>query len=177
MNLRFLHIAILTAVLPWAASCTREKAPDVDGNDAVEVSLQVENPSSDIYTMKTKATPAEERALKNMYVYIFSKNGALKGFAAFNGGLDQSTSDTEGKYGSIKVRTIAGGRFIGRWVFYLQGNLSHNPFRRSADKPFAGSSPERQRELHPRAVSGTSVHPQAGNDPGFQQFPHDRSGK
>jgi len=112
MNLRFLHIAILTAVLPWAASCTREKAPDVDGNDAVEVSLQVENPSSDIYTMKTKATPAEERALKNMYVYIFSKNGALKGFAAFNGGLDQSTSDTEGKYGSITVRTIAGNSYI-----------------------------------------------------------------
>ena len=112
MNLRFLHIAILTAVLPWAASCTREKVPDVDGNDAVEVSLQVENPSSDIYSMNTKATPAEERALKNMYVYIFSKNGALKGFAAFNGGLDQSTSDTEGKYGSITVRTIAGGSYI-----------------------------------------------------------------
>lgn len=109
MKFRFLHIAILTTVLLWAAtSCIWEKGTDVYEDDVVVVSLPVENPSSESYSMDTKATDAEERALKNLYVYIFNESGALKGFAAFNSGLDQSTSDTKGKYGTVKVKTTAG---------------------------------------------------------------------
>ena len=109
MKFRFLHIAILTTALLWAAtSCIWEKGTDVYEDDVVVVSLPVENPSSESYTMDTKATDAEERALKNLYVYIFNESGALKGFAAFNSGLNQSTSDTKGKYGTVKVKTTAG---------------------------------------------------------------------
>lgn len=113
MKLRFLHIAILTTVLLWAAtSCIWEKGTDVYEDDVVVVSLPVENPSSESYSMDTKATDAEERALKNLYVYIFNESGALKGFAAFNSGLNQSTSDTKGKYGTVKVKTTAGRSYI-----------------------------------------------------------------
>lgn len=113
MKFRFLHIAILTTVLLWAAtSCIWEKGTDVYEDDVVVVSLPVENPSSESYSMDTKATDAEERALKNLYVYIFNESGALKGFAAFNSGLNQSTSDTKGKYGTVKVKTTAGRSYI-----------------------------------------------------------------
>lgn len=113
MKFRFLHIAILTTVLLWAAtSCIWEKGTDVYEDDVVVVSLPVENPSPESYSMETKATDAEERALKNLYVYIFNESGALKGFAAFNSGLNQSTSDTKGKYGKVKVKTTAGRSYI-----------------------------------------------------------------
>lgn len=113
MKFRFLHIAILTTVLLWAAtSCIWEKGTDVYEDDVVVVSLPVENPSSESYSVDTKATDAEERALKNLYVYIFNESGALKGFAAFNSGLNQSTSDTKGKYGTVKVKTTAGRSYI-----------------------------------------------------------------
>ena len=113
MKFRFLHIAILTTVMLWAAtSCIWEKGTDVYEDDVVVVSLPVENPSSESYSMDTKATDAEERALKNLYVYIFNESGALKGFAAFNSGLNQSTSDTKGKYGTVKVKTTAGRSYI-----------------------------------------------------------------
>lgn len=113
MKFRFLHIAILTTVLLCAAtSCIWEKGTDVYEDDVVVVSLPVENPSSESYSMDTKATDAEERALKNLYVYVFNESGALKGFAAFNSGLNQSTSDTKGKYGTVKVKTTAGRSYI-----------------------------------------------------------------
>ena len=59
MKFRFLHIAILTSVLLWAAtSCIWEKGTDVYEDDVVVVSLPVENPSSESYSMDTKATDA-----------------------------------------------------------------------------------------------------------------------
>lgn len=112
MKFRFLHIILLSAVTLCTASCIWEKGTDVHEDDVVVVSLPVETPSSEIHSVDTKATDAEERALKNLYVYIFNESGALKGFAAFNSGLDQSTSDTKGKYGTVKVKTTAGRSYI-----------------------------------------------------------------
>lgn len=112
MKFRFLHIVLLSAVTLCTTSCIWEKGTDVHEDDVVVVSLPVENPFSENHSVDTKATDAEERALKNLYVYIFNESGALKGFAAFNSGLNQSTSDTKGKYGTVKVKTTAGRSYI-----------------------------------------------------------------
>lgn len=112
MKFRFLHIVLLSAVTLCTTSCIWEKGTDVHEDDVVVVSLPVENPSSENHSVDTKATDAEERALKNLYVYIFNESGALKGFAAFDSGLNQSTSDTKNKYGTVKVKTTAGRSYI-----------------------------------------------------------------
>lgn len=112
MKFRFLHIVLLSAVTLWTASCIWEKGTDIHEDEVVVVSLPVENPSSEIHSVDTKATDAEERALKNLYVYIFNESGALKGFAAFDSGLNQSTSDKKGVYGTVKVKTTAGRSYI-----------------------------------------------------------------
>ena len=112
MKFRFLHIVLLSAVTLCTTSCIWEKGTDVHEDEVVVVSLQVETPSSEIHSVDTKATDAEERALKNLYVYIFNESGALKGFAAFDSGLEQSTSDTKDKYGTVKVKTTAGRSYI-----------------------------------------------------------------
>lgn len=112
MKFRFLHIVLLSAVTLWTSSCIWEKGTDVHEDEVVVVSLTVENPSSEIHSVDTKATDAEERALKNLYVYIFNESGALKGFAAFDSGLNQSTSDTKDQSGTVKVKTTAGRSYI-----------------------------------------------------------------
>ena len=112
MKFRFLHIILLSAVTLCTTSCIWEKGTDVHEDDVVVVSLPVENPSSEIHSVDTKATDAEERVLKNLYVYIFNESGALKGFAAFDSGLNQSTSDKKGVYGTVKVKTTAGRSYI-----------------------------------------------------------------
>ena len=112
MKFRFLHIVLFSAVTLWTASCIGEKGTDIHEDEVVVVSLPVENPSSEIHSVDTKATDAEERALKNLYVYIFNESGALKGFAAFDSGLNQSTSDKKGVYGTVKVKTSAGRSYI-----------------------------------------------------------------
>lgn len=112
MKFRFLHIVLFSAVILCTTSCIWEKGTDVHEDDVVVVSLPVETPSSEIHSVDTKATDAEERALKNLYVYIFNESGALKGFAAFDSGLDQTTSDTKGKYGTVRVKTTAGRSYI-----------------------------------------------------------------
>lgn len=112
MKFRFLHIILLSAVTLCTTSCIWEKGTDVHEDDVVVVSLPVENPSSEIHSVDTKATDAEERALKNLYVYIFNESGALKGFASFDSGLNQSTSDKKGVYGTVKVKTTAGRSYI-----------------------------------------------------------------
>ena len=112
MKFRFLHIILLSAVTLCTTSCIWEKGTDVHEDDVVVVSLPVETPSSENHSVDTKATDAEERALKNLYVYIFNESGALKGFAAFDSGLNQKTSDKKGESGTVKVKTTAGRSYI-----------------------------------------------------------------
>lgn len=105
------HICFALPLVLGMASC-RTESVEPDGERLVEVKFPVCVPDAESADFGTKATDAEERALKNLYIYVFSDDGRLKGFRAMDSGLVQNTSSDKHFSGVVSVSTTSGNSYI-----------------------------------------------------------------
>ncbi len=107
----YVYMACLFFMAMGFISCQKESGLS-DGEKLVTVTFPVSVPDAISSEIGTKATDAEERAIKNLYVYVFSDDGRLKGFAAVSSGLRQNTSSDKNITGEVKVTTTSGNSYI-----------------------------------------------------------------
>ncbi len=95
------------------AACSDAELVETAQDDRqVVVSLSCSGVDSKQVTLSTRASSTEEKMLENLYVYIFSESGQLKGFkkVVYEDSLNQNTDLTT--KGSIKVKTTSGKSYI-----------------------------------------------------------------
>ena len=106
---------VLGAIISVMTSCSEQDIAQDKAQGAEEkvtVSLGYSDVTPKDITISSRATAEEERHLNNLYVYIFSPDGKLKGFRKIEkeSELDQKTDNTH--QASIKVKTTVGDVYI-----------------------------------------------------------------
>lgn len=93
---------LLMGVALLLSSCSEDIFPGgSESNEDVTISLAYSDVSPRDIVVNSRATPAEERHLDNLYIYIFDGNGNLKGYKGFTSGLNQDTNNN-------KTATVSG---------------------------------------------------------------------
>lgn len=112
---------LLMGVALLLSSCSEDIFPGgSESNENVTISLAYSDVSPRDIVVNSRATPAEERHLDNLYIYIFDGNGNLKGYKGIEGAdnLNQETSSTnQAKITGIKTRS-------GESYIYAVANIS-----------------------------------------------------
>lgn len=100
---------LLMGVALLLSSCSEDIFPGgSESNEDVTISLAYSDVSPRDIVVNSRATPAEERHLNNLYIYIFDGNGNLKGYKGIEGeeNLNQETSSTtKAQIKGIKTRS------------------------------------------------------------------------
>lgn len=100
---------LLMGVALLLSSCSEDIFPGgSESNEDVTISLAYSDVSPRDIVVNSRATPAEERHLDNLYIYIFDGNGNLKGYKGIEGAdnLNQNTSSTyKAEITGIKTRS------------------------------------------------------------------------
>lgn len=100
---------LLMGVALLLSSCSEDIFPGgSESNEDVTISLSYSDVSPRDIVVNSRATPAEERHLNNLYIYIFDGNGNLKGYKGIEGeeNLNQNTSSTtKAQIKGIKTRS------------------------------------------------------------------------
>lgn len=98
---------LLMGVALLLSSCSEDIFPGgSESNEDVTISLAYSDVSPRDIVVNSRATPAEERHLDNLYIYIFDGNGNLKGYKGITSGLDQNTNNsTKATVSGIKTRS------------------------------------------------------------------------
>lgn len=105
---------LLMGVALLLSSCSEDIFPGgSESNEDVTISLAYSDVSPRDIVVNSRATPAEERHLDNLYIYIFDGNGNLKGYKGIEGedNLNQNTSSTY-KAEIIGIKTRSGESYI-----------------------------------------------------------------
>lgn len=112
---------LLMGVALLLSSCSEDIFPGgSESNEDVTISLAYSDVSPRDIVVNSRATPAEERHLDNLYIYIFDGNGNLKGYKGIEGevNLNQNTnSTTKAEITGIKTRS-------GESYIYAVANIS-----------------------------------------------------
>lgn len=112
---------LLMGVALLLSSCSEDIFPGgSESNEDVTISLAYSDVSPRDIVVNSRATPAEERHLDNLYIYIFDGNGNLKGYKGIEGesNLIQNTSNTtKAQINGIKTRS-------GESYIYAVANIS-----------------------------------------------------
>lgn len=112
---------LLMGVALLLSSCSEDIFPGgSESNEDVTISLAYSDVSPRDIVVNSRATPAEERHLYNLYIYIFDGNGNLKGYKGIEdeAKLNQNTSiATKGEITGIKTRS-------GESYIYAVANIS-----------------------------------------------------
>lgn len=112
---------LLMGVALLLSSCSEDIFPGgSESNEDVTISLAYSDVSPRDIVVNSRATPAEERHLDNLYIYIFDGNGNLKGYKGIEGevNLNQNTSSTtKAEIPGIKTRS-------GESYIYAVANIS-----------------------------------------------------
>lgn len=112
---------LLMGVALLLSSCSEDIFPGgSESNEDVTISLAYSDVSPRDIVVNSRATPAEERHLDNLYIYIFDSNGNLKGYKGIEGevNLNQNTSSTtKAEIPGIKTRS-------GESYIYAVANIS-----------------------------------------------------
>lgn len=102
-------VYLLMGVALLLSSCSEDIFPGgSESNEDVTISLAYSDVSPRDIVVNSRATPAEERHLNNLYIYIFDGNGNLKGYKGIEGeeNLNQETSSTtQAQIKGIKTRS------------------------------------------------------------------------
>ena len=112
---------LLIGVALLLSSCSEDIFPGgSESNEDVTISLAYSDVSPRDIVVNSRATPAEERHLDNLYIYIFDGNGNLKGYKGIEGeaNLNQNTSSTN-KAQITGIKTRSGESYI-----YAVANIS-----------------------------------------------------
>lgn len=113
---------LLMGVALLLSSCSEDIFPGgSESNEDVTISLAYSDVSPRDIVVNSRATPAEERHLNNLYIYIFDGNGNLKGYKGIEGeeNLNQETSSTtKAQINGIKTRS-------GESYIYAVANIFH----------------------------------------------------
>lgn len=112
---------LLMGVALLLSSCSEDIFPGgSESNEDVTISLAYSDVSPRDIVVNSRATPAEERHLDNLYIYIFDGNGNLKGYKGIEGevNLNQNTSSTT-KAEITGIKTRSGESYI-----YAVANIS-----------------------------------------------------
>lgn len=112
---------LLMGVALLLSSCSEDIFPGgSESNEDVTISLAYSDVSPRDIVVNSRATPAEERHLDNLYIYIFDGNGNLKGYKGIEGeaNLTQNTSSTT-KAQITGIKTRSGESYI-----YAVANIS-----------------------------------------------------
>lgn len=100
---------LLMGVALLLSSCSEDIFPGgSESNEDVTISLAYSDVSPRDIVVNSRATPAEESHLNNLYIYIFDGNGNLKGYKGIEGeeNLNQETSSTtKAQIKGIKTRS------------------------------------------------------------------------
>lgn len=105
---------LLMGVALLLSSCSEDIFPGgSESNEDVTISLAYSDVSPRDIVVNSRATPAEERHLDNLYIYIFDGNGNLKGYKGIEGEeyLNQNTSSTT-KAEITGIKTRSGESYI-----------------------------------------------------------------
>lgn len=112
---------LLMGVALLLSSCSEDIFPGgSESNEDVTISLAYSDVSPRDIVVNSRATPAEERHLDNLYIYIFDGNGNLKGYKGIEGEakLNQSTN-IYNKQEITGIKTRSGESYI-----YAVANIS-----------------------------------------------------
>lgn len=125
---------LLMGVALLLSSCSEDIFPGgSESNEDVTISLAYSDVSPRDIVVNSRATPAEERHLDNLYIYIFDGNGNLKGYKGFTSGLDQKTNnDTKATVSGIKTRS--GESYIYAVANYNTGRYPLTVSERNVEK-------------------------------------------
>lgn len=107
--------SLLVCLAVFFAACSEEVySPSFSESKNVTVNLNYADASPRAITINTRATTDEEKALDDLYIYVFDEDGNLKGFKALTSGLTQNTSDTQNITGDVKggIKTKSGASYI-----------------------------------------------------------------
>ena len=116
---------LLMGVALLLSSCSEDIFPGgSESNEDVTISLAYSDVSPRDIVVNSRATPAEERHLDNLYIYIFDGNGNLKGYKGIEGEakLNQYTSNTT-KAEITGIKTRSGESYI-----YAVANINTGPY-------------------------------------------------
>lgn len=105
---------LLMGVALLLSSCSEDIFPGgSESNEDVTISLAYSDVSPRDIVVNSRATPAEERHLDNLYIYIFDGNGNLKGYKGIEGAdnLNQETSSSN-KQQITGIKTRSGESYI-----------------------------------------------------------------
>ena len=105
---------LLMGVALLLSSCSEDIFPGgSESNEDVTISLAYSDVSPRDIVVYSRATPAEERHLDNLYIYIFDGNGNLKGYKGIEGAdnLNQETSSSN-KQEITGIKTRSGESYI-----------------------------------------------------------------
>lgn len=105
---------LLMGVALLLSSCSEDIFPGgSESNEDVTISLAYSDVSPRDIVVNSRATPAEERHLDNLYIYIFDGNGNLKGYKGIEGAdnLNQETSSSN-KQEITGIKTRSGESYI-----------------------------------------------------------------
>lgn len=121
------YIALLAGAVIAFGACTDDNS-DIAANNSVEeekevvLKLDYGAISPTIIVSRSEAT-AEEKALHNLYIYVFSDNGKLKGFAKVE---DLSQLKQDGSVGTVSVSTTTGASYIYAVANYRKENAVYS---------------------------------------------------
>lgn len=122
MNKLFKYLAIFAGAIISFCACTDESelsnSVDVEEGKEVTLSLNYNVIDPSVIIARSDAT-SEENKLTNLYVYIFSSDGKLKGFSKIE---DSSQLNQEGKEGNVTVLTTTGESYIYAVANYKKKN-------------------------------------------------------
>lgn len=121
-NLTYLLLAVMAVMTACADDIFNSN--QVTEGQKVTLNLKYANVTPKEITIGTRATDAEERKVDNLYIYVFDKNGKLKGYkeltdqSSVSQGTDSNPSTNEISDG---IKTTAGESYV-----YAVANVSND---------------------------------------------------
>jgi hypothetical protein len=138
-NLTYLLLAVMAVMTACADDIFNSN--QVTEGQKVTLNLKYANVTPKEITIGTRATDAEERKVDNLYIYVFDKNGKLKGYKE----LTDQSSVSQGTDSNPTTNTISDGikTTAGESYVYAVANVSNDglyPISTSTDISTAKSN-------------------------------------